>query len=62
MLFSMKGLPSTYNKDLQIDKELMFSTFDKLQGVLEVASGVVETLKVPPPFSKLHPDLKQRIL
>lgn len=47
MMFSMKGLPSTYNKDLQIDKETMFNTFDKLQSILEVAAGVVETLKVP---------------
>lgn len=46
MMFSIKGLPSTYNKDLQIDKELAFNTFDKLQNVLEVATGVVETLKV----------------
>lgn len=46
MMFSMKGLPSTYNKDLQIDKELMFNTFDKLHNIVEVATGVVETLKV----------------
>lgn len=46
MVISIKGLPSTYNKDLQIDKELMFNTFDKLQNILEVAIGVVETLKV----------------
>lgn len=45
MMLSMKGLPSTYNKDLQIDKELMFNTFDKLQNILEVATGVVDTLK-----------------
>lgn len=46
MMLSLKGLPSTYNKDLQIDKELMFNAFDKLQGILKVAVGVVETLKV----------------
>lgn len=46
MVLSMKGLPSTYNKDLQIDKELLFNTFDKMQNILEVAAGVVETLKV----------------
>lgn len=42
----LKGLPSTYNKDLQGDKESMFSTFDKLNMVLEVAIGTVETLKI----------------
>lgn len=46
MMMSIKGLPSTYNKDLQIDKELTFNTFDKLQNILEVTAGVVETLKV----------------
>lgn len=50
MMLSMKGLPSTYNKDLQIDKELIFNTFDKLQNILEVATGVVDTLKVPNNF------------
>jgi len=32
----LKSLPSTYNKDLQGDKEAMFSTFDKLLSILEV--------------------------
>lgn len=42
----LKSLPSTYNKDLQYDKEAMFTTFDKLKSILEVATGTVETLKV----------------
>lgn len=42
----LKGLPSTYNKDLQGDKEAIFSTFDKLKLVLEVAIGALKTLKV----------------
>lgn len=43
---TMKGLPSTYNKDLQEDKEAMFDAYDTLSGVLEVANGVLATLMV----------------
>ncbi|XP_044265833.1 argininosuccinate lyase isoform X1 [Tribolium madens] len=42
----LKSLPSTYNKDLQYDKEAMFTTFDKLKSILEVATGTVKTLKI----------------
>ncbi|KAF7697151.1 argininosuccinate lyase [Silurus meridionalis] len=42
----LKGLPSTYNKDLQEDKEAMFDTYDSLHAVLQVATGVMSTLEV----------------
>ncbi|TSL04286.1 Argininosuccinate lyase [Bagarius yarrelli] len=42
----LKGLPSTYNKDLQEDKEAMFDTYDSLHAVLQVATGVMSTLQV----------------
>lgn len=42
----LKGLPSTYNKDLQGDKEAIFASFDKLKQILEVAIGTLNTLKV----------------
>ncbi|XP_013146330.1 PREDICTED: argininosuccinate lyase [Papilio polytes] len=42
----LKGLPSTYNKDLQSDKEIMFRSFDKLLGCLKVATGTITTMKV----------------
>lgn len=42
----LKGLPSTYNKDLQGDKEAMFTTFDKLKSIVEVAIGTFGSLKV----------------
>ena len=29
---TMKGLPSTYNKDLQEDKEALFDSYDTLTG------------------------------
>ena len=43
---TLKGLPSTYNKDLQGDKEAMFDVYDNISGVLQVATGVLSTLKV----------------
>lgn len=48
MAFSctLKGLPSTYNKDLQSDKELLFKSFDKLNDCLKVAVGTVATMEV----------------
>lgn len=46
MMMTMKGLPSTYNKDMQGDKEAMFTTFDKLRILLEVAIGTITTLKI----------------
>uniref|UniRef100_A0AAY4BVT1 Argininosuccinate lyase n=1 Tax=Denticeps clupeoides TaxID=299321 RepID=A0AAY4BVT1_9TELE len=45
-LMILKGLPSTYNKDLQEDKEAMFDTYDTVDAVLQVATGVVSTLQV----------------
>jgi argininosuccinate lyase len=46
MLTTLKGLPSTYNKDLQEDKEALFDTVDTLALELPVASGVIRTLQV----------------
>ena len=45
MLTVLKGLPSTYNKDLQEDKEPMFDTVDTLLACLKIAAGVVSTLE-----------------
>ncbi|MBN3277454.1 ARLY lyase, partial [Polyodon spathula] len=45
-LMTLKGLPSTYNKDLQEDKEAMFDSYDTVCAVLQIATGVVSTLKV----------------
>ena len=41
-----KGLPSTYNKDLQEDKEPMFDALDTVSGCLQISTGVLSTLKV----------------
>ncbi|KAL2094602.1 hypothetical protein ACEWY4_009321 [Coilia grayii] len=45
-LMTLKGLPSTYNKDLQEDKEAMFDAYDTVEAVLQIATGVMATLKV----------------
>lgn len=42
----LKSLPSTYNKDLQNDKEVMFTNFDKLKSILEVTEGTLRSLKL----------------
>ncbi len=46
MMVLSKGLPSTYDKDLQEDKEPLFDTLDTLDILLAVTSGVVETMQV----------------
>lgn len=45
---SYKGLPSTYNKDLQEDKESLFDTVDTISACLPIAEGVIGTLDVHP--------------
>jgi argininosuccinate lyase len=46
LLTTLKGQPSTYNKDFQEDKEPLFDTVDTLSMTLPIAAGVIETLKV----------------
>ncbi len=48
LLVVLKGLPSTYNKDLQEDKEPLFDTVDTLQASLQIACGVLSTLEAHP--------------
>jgi len=45
-LMTLKGLPSTYNKDLQEDKEPLFDATTTLSGCLQITTGVLSTLKV----------------
>lgn len=44
LLTMLKGLPSTFNKDMQEDKEALFDAVETLNGVLQIASGVMATL------------------
>lgn len=41
LLVTLKGLPMTYNRDLQEDKEPVFDTADTLSGSLQVMTGLV---------------------
>ncbi len=43
-LTTLKGLPRSYNKDLQEDKEPLFDTVDTMIAVLQIATGVFATL------------------
>jgi argininosuccinate lyase len=46
LLVAVKGLPLTYNRDLQEDKEPVFDTAATLRDCLEVTAGAVATLDV----------------
>jgi len=47
-VMSLKGMPSTYNKDLQEDKEPLFDTTDTVSACFRIAEGVIATLAVNP--------------
>jgi argininosuccinate lyase len=44
LLTTLKGLPSSYDKDLQEDKEALFDVIDTLKMELPIAAGVIRTL------------------
>src|SRR5689334_22003886 len=48
LFVTMKGLPMTYNRDMQEDKEPLFDAADQLCGSLEMAAVVVESAKLHP--------------
>ena len=48
LLTTLKGQPSTYNKDSQEDKEPLFDAVDTLKMTLPIAAGVIATLKIDP--------------
>jgi len=48
LLATLKGLPSSYDKDLQEDKEPVFDSFDTLELVLPVMAGLIRTLQPQP--------------
>ncbi|KAJ3152623.1 hypothetical protein HDU89_001316 [Geranomyces variabilis] len=45
-MMTLKGLPSTYNKDLQEDKEPMFDAVDTISACLQIAAGTLSTLTI----------------
>jgi argininosuccinate lyase len=46
LLTMLKGIPSSYDKDLQEDKEPLFDAIDTLSLVLPVAAGMIATLRI----------------
>ena len=46
LLVTMKGLPLTYNRDMQEDKEPLFEAAYQLAGSLEMARAVAESVKL----------------
>ncbi|CAD7000542.1 unnamed protein product [Ceratitis capitata] len=46
IMMTIKGTPSTYNKDLQFDKQYAFDAFDRLKDALTVVGGVVGTMEL----------------
>jgi argininosuccinate lyase len=45
LLNTLKGLPSTYNKDMQEDKEPLFDAMDNLETILPALIGLIHTMK-----------------
>jgi argininosuccinate lyase len=48
LLATLKGLPSTYDKDLQEDKVPLFAAFDSLVSMLPVLAGALRSLQTHP--------------
>ena len=48
MLTICKGLPMTYNRDLQEDKEPLFDSIDTAKGILSVYPEMIATMKTRP--------------
>ena len=46
LLVTMKGLPMTYNRDMQEDKVPLFEAADNVSGSLEMAIAVIESVKL----------------
>src|SRR5882762_3478106 len=45
LLTTLKGLPSSYQRDLQEDKEALFSAHDQVADMLGIATGALSTTK-----------------
>lgn len=48
LFVTLKGLPTTYNRDMQEDKQPLFDAADQLQGALEMMRAVVESARLNP--------------
>jgi len=45
VLTTMKGIPLTYNRDMQLDKEPLFNSIEIVASELKVLTGLIKTLK-----------------
>lgn len=59
LLTTLKGLPSTYDKDLQEDKEPVFDAYETLIMALPIMAGLLKTLRINPErmAAQLEPNL-----
>jgi argininosuccinate lyase len=48
LMVTMKGLPLTYNRDMQEDKEPLFDAADQISGSLEMACAVIQSASLNP--------------
>ncbi|KAL4401789.1 argininosuccinate lyase [Malassezia pachydermatis] len=48
-MMSIKGIPSTYNKDMQEDKEPLFDAVDTTKACLQILTGVLSTMSINAP-------------
>jgi argininosuccinate lyase len=46
LLSVLKGLPMTYNRDLQEDKETVFDSIDQIKTALEVYAGMLSEIEI----------------
>lgn len=53
LMMTTKGLPLTYNRDMQEDKEATFDAADQLSGSLEMARVVTESVVLRPEIPRL---------
>ncbi len=60
LLTTLKGLPATYNKDMQEDKEMLFDTVDTMSMILSIMAGVVTTLS--PNVERMYESMSSHLL
>jgi argininosuccinate lyase len=46
LFVTLKGLPSTYNKDLQEDKEAVFDSLETIIDLLQVTTILIDSMKI----------------
>ena len=54
VLTMMKGLPLTYNRDMQLDKEPLFDSFELVSKEIDVLAGLIKSLRFNKPKIEEH--------